>query len=318
MSTTRFILLLIPLVIFHGDLQQVAAAFSSKAASHEEIIDFTDFTTQDLHVSKPPVVHGEKDVVVLTGKNFSSFIAENKYVMVLFYATWCGWSQKMVPEFEAAATLLKGDQVAFAKVDATRESELAVKYKVSGYPTVFLLAGRVCKPYDSKRTRNEIVSWVRSNIRVLNVTANDDAEPIFVTTFTEERAPLIFQNSLKQLWLFDTKSGSKEVKSAFEEASKALGQELLFVYAEISDDDMGRRLAAHFELTGDTPRIIARSRHGNKYVFNGDITASTIKSFGEDFLDGKLPYASNLIPEQILRLHTPSHASDPTSFPHIA
>lgn len=48
-------------------------------------------------------------------------------------------------------------------------------------------------------SRNEIVSWVRSNIRVLNVTANDDAEPILVTTFTEERAPLIFQNSLKQV-----------------------------------------------------------------------------------------------------------------------
>ncbi|KAJ6690439.1 hypothetical protein OIU85_006680 [Salix viminalis] len=59
---------------------------------------------------KNPVVD-EKDVVVLTEKNFSDFIATNRYVMVEFYASWCYWSRKLAPEYSAAATLLKGEAV---------------------------------------------------------------------------------------------------------------------------------------------------------------------------------------------------------------
>ncbi|KAG6763548.1 hypothetical protein POTOM_030971 [Populus tomentosa] len=101
-----------------------------------------------------PVVD-EKDVVVLTEKNFSDFIAANPYVMVEFYASWCYWSRKLAPEYSAAATLLKGEAV-LAKVEATVEMGLARKYEIQGYPSLLLFDGGIQKAsYHGERTRCE-------------------------------------------------------------------------------------------------------------------------------------------------------------------
>lgn len=101
---------------------------------------------------EPPVVD-DKDVAVLKEGNFSEFIAKNKYVMVEFYAPWCGHCQALAPEYAAAATELKGESVMLAKVDATEEAELAQKYDVQGYPTVFFLIDGVHKPYNGERNK---------------------------------------------------------------------------------------------------------------------------------------------------------------------
>lgn len=101
---------------------------------------------------EPPAVD-EKDVVVLKEGNFSEFIAKNKYVMVEFYAPWCGHCLALAPEYAAAATELKGEEVTLAKVDATEEAELAQKYDVQGFPTVYFFVDGVHKPYNGQRSK---------------------------------------------------------------------------------------------------------------------------------------------------------------------
>ncbi|KAK3018802.1 hypothetical protein RJ639_005040 [Escallonia herrerae] len=98
----------------------------------------------------------EKDVVVLKEGNFSEFIEGKKYVMVEFYAPWCGHCKAMAPEYAAAATELRGNKdVALAKVDATEEGELAENYEVQGFPTVYFFVDGVHKPYPGQRTNFE-------------------------------------------------------------------------------------------------------------------------------------------------------------------
>eukprot|EP00249_Psilotum_nudum_P006666 c19966_g2_i1 orf=88-1899(+) len=127
----------------------------------------------------------DPDVVVLTGQNFSDFINNNHYVMVEFYAPWCGHCQALAPEYAAAATLLKQKEyeVPLAKVDATSEFELAQKYEVQGYPTLFFFVDGVPKPYASHRTQDAIVSWVKKKIGppVTEVLIVHDAETILET-----------------------------------------------------------------------------------------------------------------------------------------
>ena len=66
----------------------------------------------------------DKDVVILTGSNFDDEVLGSKDIwFVEFYAPWCGHCQKLEPEWNEAATKLKG-QVKFGKVDATVETAL--------------------------------------------------------------------------------------------------------------------------------------------------------------------------------------------------
>lgn len=72
----------------------------------------------------------DKDVVVLTGSNFDDLVLGSKDIwLVEFYAPWCGHCQKLEPEWNQAASKLKG-QVKLGKVDATVEKDLAQRYRI--------------------------------------------------------------------------------------------------------------------------------------------------------------------------------------------
>ncbi|KAI3450560.1 hypothetical protein Pfo_007225 [Paulownia fortunei] len=137
----------------------------------------------------------EKDVVVLTDGNFSDFVDENKYVMVEFYAPWCGHCKALAPEYAAAATELKAENVKLAKVDATEENELAEKYEVQGFPTVYFFVDGEHKPYSGQRTMDAIVTWIKKKIGpgISNITTTEDAERILTS---ENKVVLGFLDSL--------------------------------------------------------------------------------------------------------------------------
>ncbi|KAL7198176.1 hypothetical protein ACSBR2_020656 [Camellia fascicularis] len=152
------------------------------------------FDREDEAYSQQPEID-DKDVVVLKESNFSDFVESNRYVMVEFYAPWCGHCQALAPEYAAAATELKGEAVALAKVDATEESELAEEYEVQGFPTVYFFVDGQHKPYNGQRTKEAIVTWIKKKIGpgVSNITSADDAERVLTS---ESKVVLGFLESL--------------------------------------------------------------------------------------------------------------------------
>ncbi|XP_067832017.1 protein disulfide-isomerase A3-like [Heptranchias perlo] len=101
------------------------------------------------------------DVVELTDADFESGVAEHQLALVEFFAPWCGHCKRLAPEYEKAATILKGS-VALIKIDCTANSESCGKYGVSGYPTLKIFRnGEESGPYDGPRSADGIVSHMK-------------------------------------------------------------------------------------------------------------------------------------------------------------
>lgn len=105
----------------------------------------------------------EEDVLVLGDDTLASAIEEIPFLLVEFYAPWCGHCKQLAPEYaKAAGELAPSEDIKLAKVDATVHSAAAAKYDVSGYPTIKFFKNGEASDYNGGRTSGDIVSWMLS------------------------------------------------------------------------------------------------------------------------------------------------------------
>uniref|UniRef100_A0A8C2W7S6 Protein disulfide-isomerase n=1 Tax=Cyclopterus lumpus TaxID=8103 RepID=A0A8C2W7S6_CYCLU len=116
------------------------------------------------------------DVFDYTDDDFESRIGDHGLALVEFFAPWCGHCKRLAPEYEVAATRLKGF-VSLVKVDCTSNSNTCSKYGVSGYPTLKIFRdGDETGPYDGPRTADGIVSFLKKQAGPASVELKADAD----------------------------------------------------------------------------------------------------------------------------------------------
>lgn len=80
-------------------------------------------------------------IVALTKENFAQTVIDNPFVVVDFWAPWCGPCRGFAPVFEAASE--KYPNVIFAKVNTDEEQELAAHFGIRSIPTLMVFREQV-------------------------------------------------------------------------------------------------------------------------------------------------------------------------------
>ena len=121
-----------------------------------------------------------ESVLTVTDATFNQVINDNEFVLVEFYAPWCGHCKSLAPEYEKAAEALKNNEatskIILAKVDATTESKSAGEYGVQGFPTLKWFVKGKALEYSGGRTSETIINWVKKKTGPATTTLSSAAE----------------------------------------------------------------------------------------------------------------------------------------------
>jgi len=136
-------------------------------------------------------IETEENVLVLTDENFDGALKDNKYILVEFYAPWCGHCKALAPEYAKAAGQLDTEksEIKLGKLDATIHKKAAEKFEVRGYPTLKFFKGGEAKDYGGGRTAPDIVSWLKKKTGPPTTTL--DSEDAFTKAKTDNEVAVV-------------------------------------------------------------------------------------------------------------------------------
>ncbi|KAF7455901.1 disulfide isomerase-related protein (provisional) [Cryptosporidium felis] len=108
---------------------------------------------------------GKSNVIELTDDNFNDLVindTDNSW-FVKFYAPWCGHCKNLEPDWEELGNLAEG-RVKIGRLDATKHTMMAHRFKIQGFPTLLMFpAGKkketVPVTYNGPRTANDLFEF---------------------------------------------------------------------------------------------------------------------------------------------------------------
>ncbi|XP_070702014.1 protein disulfide isomerase family A, member 8 [Pempheris klunzingeri] len=222
-------------------------------------------------------VSSRRDVLELGDADFDYLATEHETMLVKFYAPWCGHCKKLAPEFEKAATRLKGT-VQLAKVDCTAYSDTCARFGVSGYPTLKIFRyGRDSAPYDGPRTADGIYHYMKKQ-----------TGPDSVHLKTEEDLQTFINHyDASIVGVFPGEEGSRQ--SEFLKAAGLLREQFRFAHtADIT-------LVEKHRVTSECVLLFRPPRLSNKFedvvvVFTDYLTIGSLRRFIRDHIYGLCPH----------------------------
>ncbi|MGA4961608.1 thioredoxin [Streptomyces pseudogriseolus] len=79
--------------------------------------------------------------VELTKENFDQTVTDNEFVLIDFWAEWCGPCKQFAPVYEKAAE--DNPDLVFGKVDTEAQPELAAAFGIQSIPTLMIVRDQV-------------------------------------------------------------------------------------------------------------------------------------------------------------------------------
>ncbi|KAE8718632.1 Protein disulfide-isomerase 5-2 [Hibiscus syriacus] len=122
-------------------------------------------------------------VLELDESNFDSAISSFDYILVDFYAPWCGHCKRLSPRLDEAAPILAGlkEPIVIAKVNADKYTRLASTYDIDGYPTLKFFMHGVSMEYHGPRKADLLVQYLKKFVAPdVSILSSDPAINDFV------------------------------------------------------------------------------------------------------------------------------------------
>merc|ERR1711970_1508431 len=198
----------------------------------------------------------DEGVAVLNVENFDEVIEGNEFVLVEFYAPWCGHCKALAPEYAKAAGILaeKESKIVLAKVDATEEGAVAEKFEVRGYPTLKFFRNGKATEYGGGRTADTIVSWLEKKT----------GPPALALASVEEATAFVSGKDVAVIGVFadqttDAAKAYLAAASTFDDGRAVLAE------------DITEAAVAAFIAGESLPLVVDFNQETAQKIFSGDI-----------------------------------------------
>lgn len=95
---------------------------------------------------------------------FEQIIAENRYVLIDFWSTWCGPCKMIAPVLDEIEKEY-GDTIAFVKADIDKNDALAQKYGIFTIPNVCLFKdGKLADRVVGFKPKKDLLKFINKQI----------------------------------------------------------------------------------------------------------------------------------------------------------
>eukprot|EP00002_Diphylleia_rotans_P036622 TRINITY_DN808_c0_g1_i1.p1 TRINITY_DN808_c0_g1~~TRINITY_DN808_c0_g1_i1.p1 ORF type:complete len:498 (-),score=115.39 TRINITY_DN808_c0_g1_i1:230-1723(-) len=196
----------------------------------------------------------------LTDSTFESYIADKELAIVKFYASWCPHSKALAPNFEQAARTY-ANRIYFAQVDAPENQQVAEKYKVDAYPTIYVFRNGEYIEYHGARSVKKLTEFFERELLTL------------VTPLTTVEQAKSFAASDDVVVIGNFRSEQEQEYAEFAQVARGYRQEMRFGY--FSD----AAIMAEFGISASPAIIMFKKFDEPRHDFDGEYTSDKIDHF---------------------------------------
>lgn len=215
-------------------------------------------------------------VIPLTKENFANRVFGTEHVwLVEFFAPWCGHCKKLAPDYDKAASNLKGI-VRVGAVNCDEQKDLCGSFGVQGYPTIKLFPSTLKEvpnkkgnyykepeDYNSERSAAALVKFAVSKL------------PSFYTAVTSANHEKFLSQELPKVLLFTNKDKTSDLYKAL-----AVDYHHGLALGEVKHTD--KKLVDLYKIT-TFPTLLVLQDSGEHAIFEGKLGHDTLFKFLEPF-----------------------------------